>query len=88
VLIPVQNIDNLMLAEEIVDAVKAGKFHIYPVATVEEGIEILTGVPAGTMQEDGTFPERTVFAHVAERLEAIRQALKEEKKEDENEKEA
>ena len=56
VLIPVQNIDNLMLAEEIIDAVKAGKFHIYPVATVEEGIEILTGIPAGIMQEDGTFP--------------------------------
>jgi lon-related putative ATP-dependent protease len=87
VLIPEKNIDNLMLAEEIVEAVDAGKFHIYPVATVEEGIEILTGVPAGTLQEDGTFPEGTVFARVAERLEEIRQALKEEKKEDEKEKE-
>jgi lon-related putative ATP-dependent protease len=87
VLIPEKNIDNLMLAEEIVEAVDAGKFHIYPVATVEEGIEILTGVPAGTLQEDGTFPEGTVFARVAERLEEIRQALKEEKKEDGKEKE-
>jgi lon-related putative ATP-dependent protease len=87
VLIPEKNIDNLMLAEEIVEAVDAGKFHIYPVATVEEGIEILTGVPAGTLQEDGTFPEGTVFARVAERLEEIRQALKEEKKEDEKEEE-
>jgi len=76
-----------MLAEDIVDAVKAGKFHIYPVANVEEGIEILTGIPAGTMQGDGTFPEETVFARIAERLEAIRQALKEESKEDEKEKE-
>ncbi len=79
VLIPTQNVDNLMLSDEVVEAVKEGKFHIYPVSTVEEGIETLTGVPAGTLQEDGTYPEGTVFARVAERLERIREALKEEK---------
>ena len=87
VLIPAQNLDNLMLSEEVVDAVKGGQFHIYPVSTVEEGIEILTGVPAGQPQEDGTYPEETVFARVAERLERIRDALKEEKETKEEEEE-
>jgi len=87
VLIPAQNVDNLMLSDEVVEAVKEGKFHIYPVSTVEEGIETLTGVPAGTLQEDGTYPEGTVFARVAERLERIREALKEEKEKGEEEKE-
>lgn len=80
VLIPSQNMDNLMLSEEVVAAVDAGGFHIYPVDTVEQGIEILTGVPAGETEEDGTFTAGTVYARVAERLEAIREALKEEDK--------
>ena len=79
VLIPAQNLDNLMLSEEVVDAVRAGQFHVYPVSAVEEGIEILTGIPAGQPQEDGTYPEGGVFARVVERLERIREALKEEK---------
>ncbi len=85
VLIPARNVDNLMLSEEVVEAVRQGKFHIYPVSTVEEGIEILTGVPAGKKGTDGTFPADTVFGRVAARLDAIRTALKEEeKKEGEN----
>jgi len=89
VLIPVQNVDNLMLSEEVVEAVDKGEFHIYPVSTVEEGIEILTGIPAGTLKEDGTFPEGTVFARIATRLEQIRKVLKEEaEKEEEKEKSA
>lgn len=85
VLIPAQNADNLMLSEDVVDAVKRGEFHIYPVSSVEEGIEILTGVPAGVIQDDGSFPKGTVFARVQTRLEQIRAALKKEaeKKEDE-----
>jgi len=56
---------------------------------VEEGIEVLTGVPAGTLKEDGTFPEGTVFARIATRLEQIRKVLKEEaEKEEEKEKSA
>jgi len=78
VLIPQQNLDNLMLSEEVVEAVEEGKFHIYPVGRVEEGIEILTGVPAGEKQEDGSFPEGTVFGRVAARLDEIREALKKE----------
>ncbi len=84
VIIPTQNVDNLMLDEEAVSAVKQGKFHIYPVSTIEEGIEILTGVPAGELQEDGTFPQGTVYCHVDERLEQIHQTLKEEKKNEED----
>ena len=61
---------------------RAGKFHIYPVGRVEEGIELLTGVPAGEKQDDGSFPEETVFARVAARLEEIRDALKEESETD------
>ncbi len=87
VLIPAQNVDNLMLSDEVVEAVKEGKFHIYPVSTVEEGIETLTGVPAGTLQEDGTYTEGTVFARVVDRLERIREALKQEKETGEEEKE-
>ena len=49
VMIPVQNVDNLQLSDEIVSAVKDGLFHVYAVSTIEEGIEVLTGVPAGTV---------------------------------------
>ncbi len=87
VLIPMRNVDNLMLSEEVVEAVRAGKFHIYPVSTVEEGIKILTGVPAGEKGPDGTFPADTVFGRVVARLEAIRAALKEEEKKEEEKKE-
>jgi predicted ATP-dependent protease len=73
-----------MLDEEVVSAVKQGKFHIYPVSSIEEGIEILTGVPAGELQEDGTFSPGTIFCHVDERLEQIYQTLKEEKKNEED----
>ena len=94
VLIPRANVDNLMLSEEVVEAVSGGTFHIYAVSRVEEGIEILTGVPAGSLGDDGTYPEDTVFGHVAARLDTIRSALEKksepedeaaEKKEDNNE---
>jgi len=60
VMIPIQNVRNLMLKREVVEAVRDGKFHIWPVATVEEGIEILTGLPAGLRKPDGTWEEGTV----------------------------
>ncbi len=85
VIIPQQNVDNLMLSEEVVDVVSQDNFHIYPVETAEQGIEILTGIPAGEKQEDGTFPKETVFGRVAERLEEIRITLKEEESEAEKE---
>ncbi len=76
VLIPVQNVRNLMLSEEVVKVVREGKFHIYPVKTVEQGIEILTGVKAGRMGKNGKFSKGSVFAKVDERLEVIHGLMK------------
>jgi lon-related putative ATP-dependent protease len=77
VIIPESNVQNLMLKEEIVEAVKAGKFRIYPVKTIDEGIEVLTGVKAGTRRPDGTFEEKTVNYMVDKRLKEIAERLKE-----------
>jgi len=68
VMIPVQNVNNLQLSDEVVDAVKNKKFHIYAVSTIEEGIEVLTGVPAGKKDKDGKFPAGTVNYLVYEKL--------------------
>jgi len=68
VMIPIQNVDNLQLSDEIIDAVKNQKFHIYSVSTIEEGIEVLTGVPAGKKDKDGHFPAGTVNYLVYEKL--------------------
>ncbi|SHE73057.1 ATP-binding protein [Desulforamulus putei] len=68
VIIPVQNVDNLMLSHEVVEAVEQGMFHIYAISRVEEGIELLTGVPAGERQEDGGYPEGTIFHLVDKKL--------------------
>ena len=54
VLLPRANVNNLMLDPETVEAVASGRFHVYPVATIDEGIEILTGMRAGTLEEPGT----------------------------------
>jgi lon-related putative ATP-dependent protease len=67
-MIPASNVQNLMLKEEMVEAGKAGKFTIYPVKTIDEGIEVLTGVPAGKRKKDGTYPERTVNHLVDKKL--------------------
>ena len=68
VMIPVQNVDNLQLSDEIIDAVKNNLFHIYAVSTIEEGIEVLTGVPAGKKDKFGNFPAGTVNYLVHEKL--------------------
>lgn len=68
VMIPVQNIENLSLSDEIVNAVKKGDFHIYAVSSIEEGIEVLTGVPAGKKDKYGRFPAGTVNALAYEKL--------------------
>ena len=67
-MIPIQNIENLSLSDEIVEAVKKGDFHIYAVSSIEEGIEVLTGVPAGKKDKNGHFPSGTVNALAYERL--------------------
>jgi predicted ATP-dependent protease len=66
-----------MLKKEVIDAVKAGKFRIYPVKTIDEGIEILTGVEAGERREDGTYPEGTIHQLVNERLKKMADILRE-----------
>ena len=68
VMIPVQNINNLQLSDDVVDAVKNKKFHIYAVSTIEEGIEVLTGVPAGRKDKDGNFPAGTINYLAYEKL--------------------
>lgn len=75
VIIPEQNVGNLMLRQEIIDAVKHNKFHIYAIKTVEEGLELLTGWKAGERGPDGRFAERTVYARVEERLREIHKNL-------------
>jgi predicted ATP-dependent protease len=77
VMIPVQNAVNLMLRADVRQAIAEGQFHIYPVHSVDEGIEILTGVSAGALQEDGTYPEDSVHGRVLARLEEITASLKE-----------
>jgi lon-related putative ATP-dependent protease len=77
VLIPEANIKHLMLRQDVIDAVRAGKFHIYPVKHIDEGIQILTGIEAGELQADGTYPEGTINAIVKERLEKMANRLTE-----------
>ena len=60
VMVPHQNVRNLMLREDVVEAVRDGKFHIYAVKTIDEGIEVLTGMPSGERQADGSYPEGTL----------------------------
>ncbi len=76
VLIPESNVQNLMLRQEVIDAVKAGKFHIYPVKTIDEGIEILTGVPAGKQLPSGGFEPNSVHGLVDKRLREMAEKIK------------
>ena len=80
VIIPVQNVRNLHLSDEIIDSVKKGKFHIYAVSTIDEGIEILTGVPAGKKGKNGKFPLGTINYLVYEKLKKYAKVNKEEQK--------
>jgi len=75
VILPEENIDNLMLNDEVIDSVEAGEFHIYPVKKVSEGLEILTDTPAGAELEDGEYEEGTIFARADERIREIHEAL-------------
>jgi predicted ATP-dependent protease len=76
VLIPSENVDDLMLREEVVQAVTAGKFHLYPVHNVAQGIEILTGEHAGKHSAaDGTFEAESIFAKVDSRLDEMARTM-------------
>jgi predicted ATP-dependent protease len=90
VLIPAANVKHLMLRQDVIDAVTAGKFHVYPVSHVDEGIEILTNIPAGKVDEQGNYSPETIngkvqvrLAKLAEKREAAAKIAKESDKEGE-----
>jgi lon-related putative ATP-dependent protease len=76
VIIPHQNVQNLMLRQDVVKAVEKGQFHIYPVKSIDQGIEILTGVKAGKMKKDGSFEEGTVNYMVDEEMQRLAKSWK------------
>lgn len=84
VLIPHQNVKNLMLKDEVIEAVKNNQFHIYQVKTIEEGIELLTGMRAGKRKEDGEFEENTLYRKVSDKLKAFIAHAEKKKTEKEN----
>ncbi len=85
VMIPVQNVKNLMLRNDVVEAVAAGRFRVYPVATIDEGIEILAGIPAGE-RADGSYPEGTINYRVEHRLKGFAERMREFDKSSESDK--
>jgi predicted ATP-dependent protease len=76
-MIPLANVDDLMLREDVLEAVTNGRFHIWPIARVEQGVELLTGNPAGSRNGSGKFEPGTVFARVDERLRDMARVMKE-----------
>jgi len=76
VIIPKQNRKNLMLKNEVVEAVAGGLFHIWPISNIDEGLELLTGSSAGKMKNDGTYAKDTVHGRVNERLHEFARNLK------------
>lgn len=76
VLIPVSNVKDLVLNDEVVDAVKEGRFHIYPIAHINEGIELMMGYPAGERDATGNFPADSVHGRVYARLKAFADGAK------------
>jgi predicted ATP-dependent protease len=75
VMIPVQNVKNLMLRSDVVEAAAAGRFHIYAIETIDQGIEILTGRPAGE-RINGSYPEGTINSRVDQRLQQFAEGLR------------
>jgi len=76
VLIPALNVDDLMLDQEVVDAVRNGEFAVYCVTNIEEGIELLTGIPAGARRDGGGFTEGSIFDRADRRLEDLARKIK------------
>ena len=82
VMMPHQNVKNLMLNEEVVQAVREGKFSIYSVKTIDEGLEVLTGMPAGNQDENGEYPKGCIHDLVNKKLDKLAELEKEQEKED------
>jgi lon-related putative ATP-dependent protease len=68
VLIPEGNVQHLMLRQDVIDAVTAGKFQVYPIATVDQGVELLTGIAAGGRDSEGLFPDKSLNRRVEDKL--------------------
>ncbi|MCJ7731145.1 AAA family ATPase [Candidatus Bathyarchaeota archaeon] len=83
VMIPESNVKNLMLREDVVEAVKDGKFHIYSVSTIDQGIEVLTGVPAGEQTKSGDYPKGTINYLAQKKLDEMAKLLAPKKKDEE-----
>ena len=77
VLVPRDNLKHLSLSDDVTEAIENKRFHIYGVSTVDEGIEVLTGVPAGDLQVDGEYPEGTVHRAVEQRLRQMADSARE-----------
>jgi lon-related putative ATP-dependent protease len=75
--VPRRNLDDLMLRKDVVRAVREGRFRVWAVSTVEEAVELLTGMPAGVRGNDGRYPDKTLFARVERRLGALAEGIKE-----------
>ena len=75
VMIPATNVDNVVLRPEVAAAIEAGQFHVWAIATIEHGIEVLTGVPAGERAEDGRYPEGKVYRLAEDRLDEFYHVL-------------
>ena len=76
VMIPRANVKNLMLDAPVIEAVRRRRFHIYAVSTIDEGIEVLTGVPAGRRRKDGTWTPGSINARVERRLDELQRVVR------------
>ncbi|MXW36159.1 MAG: hypothetical protein F4Z60_11965 [Chloroflexi bacterium] len=76
VMIPASNVPNVVLRPEVAEAVERGEFHVWAIERIEQGIELLTGVPAGEPGEDGAYPPDTIFGRVQARLRRFAEALR------------
>ncbi|MCD6587932.1 MAG: hypothetical protein J7K88_05225, partial [Candidatus Fermentibacteraceae bacterium] len=76
VIIPGSNVVNLQLSHEVIKAVENGKFHIYPVSTIEQGISLLTGVEAGRKSSHGTYPADTILGMADGRLRQMAETVR------------
>ena len=76
VLMPKRNLRNLMLRDDVVEAIKNGKFHVYAVDTIDEGMEVLTGGTAGERSDDGAYPEGTINHLVDRRLKKLNESMR------------
>jgi len=73
VIMPASNVANLTLRNDVAEAVAQGRFHVWAVSRIEEGLELLTGVPAGTAEPDGSYAPDTIFGKVVAALEEMQQ---------------